>query len=50
MSIDELQYREIKQLIAMFGGQADKGPWELGKAYLIRTVTMIQTGDRKSVV
>ena len=45
MKIDELTIGEAKQLAALFGSKAsDDGPWEVGKNYLIRTVTMIDTG------
>lgn len=46
MDIDKLTLGELKQLTAMFGGagQRDDSAWEVGKCYLIRTVTMIDTG------
>ena len=45
MSIDELKLGEVKALCAMFGTrQTDNSAWEIGKNYLIRTVTMIDTG------
>ena len=48
MKIDELTIGEARQLASMFSAQplpADVvGPWEIGKNYLIRTVTMIDTG------
>jgi hypothetical protein len=28
----------------MFGKASDPGPWQIGSVYLIRTVTMIDTG------
>ena len=57
MKIDELTIREARQLVEMFRPQIKFGeasapaelatceaPWEIGKIYLIRTVTMIDTG------
>lgn len=44
--LDELTIAEAKQLAALFGHQqaVDNSAWEIGKCYLIRTVTMIDTG------
>ena len=45
MSIDNLTIGELKQLGFLFGGKTtDNSAWEVGKNYLIRTVTMIDTG------
>lgn len=59
MKIDDLTVGEAKQLVALFTPSVtvgsvsvpaalleanDPGPWEIGKIYLIRTVTMIDTG------
>lgn len=46
MKIDELTIGEAKALAGMFCQQsvATSHPYEIGKCYLIRTVTMIQTG------
>lgn len=45
MNIDDLTIGEIKKLSSMFEPkQSDNSAWELGKIYLIRTVTMIDTG------
>jgi len=45
MSIDNLTIGEIKQLACLFGSkQSDNSAWELDEVYLIRTVTMIDTG------
>ena len=48
MNIDELTLGDIRQLAAMnFVPQwqgSDASAWEIGKVYLIRTVTMIDTG------
>lgn len=46
MKLDDLTIGQARELAALFNTrQADsKSPWEVGKCYLIRTVTMIQTG------
>ena len=47
MNVNDLTIGEAKQIAAMFGtaaGAVDNSAWELGKIYLIRTVTMIDTG------
>jgi hypothetical protein len=48
MDIDDMKVGELKQLVTLFGGGAgktrDDSAWEIGKVYLIRTVTMIDTG------
>ena len=45
MKIDELTIGEAKQLAALFAKSAEiEHPFEIGAAYLIRTVTMIDTG------
>src|ERR1017187_7116918 len=45
MNIDDMKVGDIKQLAALFGAkQTDNSAWEIGKNYLIRTVTMIDTG------
>ena len=52
MDINELTIGEAKELAAMFGGnapQADSSAWEIGKTYLIRTVTMYNTGKLVAV-
>ena len=53
MKIDELTIGEARQLASMFATHslpADvTGPWEIGKNYLIRTVTMIDTGKLVAV-
>lgn len=46
-NIDTLTIGEARKLAALFNGPqptADSHPWEIGKNYLIRTVTMIDTG------
>lgn len=53
MKIDDLTIGEARQLASMFSPStipADVvGPWEIGKNYLIRTVTMIDTGKLVAV-
>jgi len=54
MKIDELTTGEARQLASMFNQTTNQsvdvvGPWEIGKNYLIRTVTMIDTGKLVSV-
>lgn len=46
MKIDDLTIGEARQLASMFQSTQpqDNSAWELGKIYLIRTVTMIDTG------
>ncbi len=50
MNIEEITIGDAKRLTALLGGQvASSGAWEIGKNYLIRTVTHIQTGRVVSV-
>ena len=55
MDINDLTIRQAKELSEMFKGNPldvpahDIGPWQVGKNYLIRTVTMIVTGELVSV-
>jgi hypothetical protein len=47
VDIDKMTFGELKQIAAMFGAVhpvVDNSAWEIGKPYLIRTVTMIDTG------
>lgn len=46
MDIDKLTFAELRYIANMFSAQrtTDQGAWEIGKIYLIRTVTMIDTG------
>ena len=51
MNIDEITIGEARKLAALFCKEAqpamvyaDASPWEVGAIYLIRTVTMIDTG------
>jgi hypothetical protein len=52
MNIEELtigQAKEISNLFTNFAKNVDIGPWEIGKKYFIRTVTMHLTGELVSV-
>jgi hypothetical protein len=53
MKIDELTISEAKELAAMFGKcevvKNIDSHWKIGKVYLIRTVTMIDTGKLVAV-
>lgn len=47
MDINDMTIGQAKELAAMFEGgkrASDNSAWEIGKTYLIRTVTMIDTG------
>ncbi len=44
MKVDELTIGEAKKLAALFSSSEDTHPFEIGANYLIRTVTMIDTG------
>lgn len=46
MNIDNMTIGEAKQIAALLGNTSagDNSHWVVGKCYLIRTVTMIQTG------
>ena len=51
MDIQDLTLKQIRQVVREFGGGSEsdatdvrKSAWEIGKIYLIRTVTMIDTG------
>jgi hypothetical protein len=45
VDIDTLTIGEARQLAALLGTPSSgTAPWEIGKIYLIRTVTMIDTG------
>ena len=57
MNIDDLTVGQVKELVGLVKGKAcDNSAWEIGENYLIRTVTMIQTGrlvavtDRELVI
>ena len=50
MDIDKLTIGEATQLASLFGvRQHDDSHWKIGAIYLIRTVTMIDTGRLVSV-
>ena len=43
--LDDLTLRQVKGLASLFDTKsADTSAWEIGENYLIRTVTMIDTG------
>ena len=45
MKLDDLTIGEAKELVRLFGGaQPTSHPYDVGKNYLVRTVTMILTG------
>lgn len=45
MDIENLTLKQIREISALVSGKAsDTSAWSLGKVYLIRTVTMIDTG------
>lgn len=47
MNIDDLTIKQARELAGLFNTAApvrDDSAWEIGKIYLIRTVTMIDTG------
>ena len=52
MKFDDLTIGEARQLASMFNPSSEvyvTDPWEIGKNYLIRTVTMIDTGKLVAV-
>lgn len=54
MNIEDMTIREARQLASMFSPTTaatlpTSDPWEIGKNYLIRTVTMIDTGKLVAV-
>lgn len=51
MKLDDLTIGETRQLASIFSSNYPDvtGPWEIGKNYLIRTVTMIDTGKLVAV-
>lgn len=44
MNIDDLTLGQIRSISALFTPRVDNSAWEIGANYLIRTVTMIDTG------
>jgi hypothetical protein len=55
MNIEDLTIKQARELSEMFNNgkcenkKSDDSHWEIGKAYLIRTVTMIQVGKLEKV-
>ena len=50
MGIEDLTIRELRQAASLLTNQvSDNSAWEIGKNYLIRTVTMIDTGKLVAV-
>lgn len=50
MNIDEMTIGDFKKIANLVTGQtSDNSAWEIGKNYLIRTVTMIDTGRLVSI-
>jgi len=50
ISIDDLTLGQVRELAEQFSQPSqENGFWEIGKPYLIRTVTMIDTGILVSV-
>lgn len=50
MNLKDLTIKQINQIKAMFGGDGKLDhPFEIGEKYLIRTVTMIHTGQIKEI-
>ena len=49
MNYEDLTIKQVKDITKLFGGNAERTcavehPYEIGKVYLIRTVTMMDTG------
>jgi len=44
MNLDDLTLGDARKLASTFGNVSNDGAWEIGAIYLIRTVTMIDTG------
>lgn len=49
MNIDELTVKEIKHIQSLLKGPSQESPYKIGKAYLIRTVTLYYTGKIERV-
>ena len=53
MNIEDLTIGQAREISQLFGKESveriDNGPWEIGKCYFIRTVTMNLTGELVSV-
>jgi len=56
MNVEDLTVGEVREIVRQFGGQSgiepveQPMPFEVGKCYLIRTVTMIQLGRLARIV
>ena len=49
-NIDNLTFKELKEINNLFGGTSEKRqPFQIGKNYFIRTVTMILVGKLEEV-
>jgi hypothetical protein len=44
VDIKDLTIGQAQTLASMFGKDSDPGPWQIGAVYMVRTVTMIDTG------
>ena len=44
LDIESLTLKEIREIAAIANPQTSSHPWEIGKIYLIRTVTMVDVG------
>ena len=44
MNLDDLTIGQLKEIGKLIGTKSDDSAWEIGEIYLIRTVTMIDTG------
>jgi hypothetical protein len=49
MNIDDLTIGELKKLVKLINPVEETHTWEIGEIYLIRTVTMIDTGKLVAV-
>jgi len=49
MNINDLKIGEAREIASMFSTGDDSSAWEIGETYLIRTVTMIDTGVLQAV-
>ena len=49
MSLNEMKIEDLLKMVNFLGGQSSHQPFEIGKAYLIRTVTHIDIGIVKEV-
>lgn len=49
MNIEDLTLKQIKEIQSLVGSKNDNQYWEIGKNYMIRTVTMIDIGTLVAV-